>query len=993
MRPPSELLDTISQLAELDQTIRKGAVRQLVSKQEELADEEINTYVIERLISGCSSARAAVRLGYTTAMGSILASDVGKSWDLEKILAVANKKMDLEEKTVGSGHAIGHYLILVVYAQSRKLKETEATRLVEHSKKVRDAAPSLAFSQTHLLCNLAAKLKDGVFQKSVLPAVEMYLEGINSQYTPENVYLALRLRNSIPAIVAKYAKFVKKDGSCQFSNDHYSKLLAALKRCDCSTLQTFLPLLIKTAVESSQFEQIYLNVLEPWALSSNETKVFDRILNIVTQYFEFGGDTKSVVVVFTKEVLNRMETATRGKKQFRLMSKKVEDFASFIKAKFADLHDDDAYSTLKALEKCGSVDKACGTGLTTTLLSNLGKKQVPAWIKENLTNQDEVRKVVTAFSSWNESSRITVLTSLLTQKATETSQAVVTSIIDSLFYVKTRAGEFASIQISDNNEKILRQLVVAVQGEETVSKAEKSIGKSKLRKKSLLILWYVTRLWYRIAADSTDAEAYDADSSEILAIAKNESDSNNSLVFVDLLLSILSREQKFHRTPVAFAFVHAIPTLKSEDLCHIVETAAMSEAELAGNDDEDVEDEEGMPFDESEIPTRAGNDDDEDSDSDDDEEEEEDDDEGNEAVDQELLDKLNAALGDAAPRESSSDIEMDDLDEAEMQKMDERLSAAFKAVAPKAAKDKKRSAKNVEALKMKIADLLLIAISSKDLSESDKIKIIVPLLKWAKVDAKTHDKVAQKALGLVNIVVRMKFSDVSEKDALKLLRQVLEEAQTSTNLLIIDAVARCVTFVLKISARDGKSMSAGVRTEFQKLFENYLQNVEGKVPSNFVIQPIADLPLLFVDQLGMLLDAGFDEENRIFKRTEILGAVAMIFSKQVLQQATIKSAVIKKIGKCSSSYFQKVLDTDKSELKPRLFGTVLHLVHKVATCVADDEKHVEALRESLETIIKKMSEGETVLQLKKINPVCLHIVGKSIVGALTSIKKSLEMEN
>lgn len=32
---------------------------------------------------------------------------------------------------------------------------------------------------------------------------------------------------------------------------------------------------------------------------------------------------KSIVVVFTKEVLNRMETATRGKGQFRLMSKKV----------------------------------------------------------------------------------------------------------------------------------------------------------------------------------------------------------------------------------------------------------------------------------------------------------------------------------------------------------------------------------------------------------------------------------------------------------------------------------------------------------------------------------------------------------------------------------------------------------------------------------------------------------------------------------------------
>ena len=134
-------------------------------------------------------------------------------------------------------------------------------------------------------------------------------------------------------------------------------------------------------------------------------------------------------------------------------------------------------------------------------------------------------------------------------------------------------------------------------------------------------------------------------------IAKNESDGNNSLVFVDLLLSILSREQKFHRTPTSFAFVHAIPTLESKDLSHIVEvstlyrfvlrtllvfqTAMMSEAELAGNGDEDMEDEEGMPFDESDIPNRNENDE-EDSDSDSDEEEEEDDDEENEVIGMEI---------------------------------------------------------------------------------------------------------------------------------------------------------------------------------------------------------------------------------------------------------------------------------------------------------------------------------------------------------------------
>lgn len=57
------------------------------------------------------------------------------------------------------------------------------------------------------------------------------------------------------------------------------------------------------------------------------------------------------------------------------------------------------------------------------------------------------------------------------------------------------------------------------------------------------------------------------------------------------------------------------------------------------------------------------------------------------AVDQELLDKLTAALGDAAAGDTSSDVEMDDLDDKEMEKMDERLAAAFKAMAPKAGKE------------------------------------------------------------------------------------------------------------------------------------------------------------------------------------------------------------------------------------------------------------------------------------------------------------------
>lgn len=40
----------------------------------------------------------------------------------------------------------------------------------------------------------------------------------------------------------------------------------------------------------------------------------------------------------------------------------------------------------------------------------------------------------------------------------------------------------------------------------------------------------------------------------------------------------------------------------------------------------------------------------------------------------------------------------------------------------------------------------------------------------------------------------------------------------------------------------------------------------------------------------------------------------MIFTKQVLQETNIKGAIIKKIGKLAAAYFQKVVDSDKSEV-------------------------------------------------------------------------------
>ncbi|CAI5445966.1 unnamed protein product [Caenorhabditis angaria] len=979
MRPPTQILDAFSKLAELNQNDRKDALKAISEQKEALSDSEVNKYCVERLITGLASTRAAARVGFSTGLLMLLTSEAGESWTYSKLVEIANKKMDLSDKTIASSHAVGHYLFLAAIVHSSKYKDDEITKIVEHAKRIWEISPSLTFSLYKLLADFSLLLKDKDFVKFASSSIEPLLESTNTVYTPENITLSLLLRKKYSAFVSKNVKFVKKDGSVDFPTDSYSKLLFAIKKCDPSNTNLFIDLLLETA----NFETLYTSVIEPWALASNETKVLDRIFGVVRQYFDkHNGNVKMIVVVFTKEVLNRMEMAIRGKGQFRLLRNSVQTFANYIKGKLENLKGQEAYDLLKELEKRGSVDKACGVALTTLLLGKLQKKQVVTWINENISNQDELRKIVSAFSLWDEPSRVAILNSLLSQTATDTTQRVVTSIIDSLFYVKTRAGDFASIQLSEHNEKILRQLVVTVGGEEIVKKSEKIFAKAKLREKSLFILWLVIRLWAAVSPNKEDASSYESDLEELIEIAKNEKDENNSQVFVDLLIGILSREKKFHRTPVAFAFAHSLNTLKSKDLIHIVETAMMSENELIDNEEDEEIDEEGMPFENEDNENEEDEDDD-------DEEEEEDDEENDETIDEELLAKLNSALGDAAAKEDGSDQEMDDLDDEEMQKMDERLAAAFKMMAPKKL-TRKQSTKNVEALKMKIADILLIAISSQSVTHKNKLNLIIPLLKWAKTDLKQHDRVAQKAIELINIILNIKMNDINEKDLITLLKDIIEESQNVTNPSIVEVFSSIISFVLETSASESH-ISSGIKSEFLALFQNFFKSVEGKIPADFVIKPITKLPKLFVDELNMLINAGFDEQNRIFKRTEVLNATSVICTKEVLADAKIEKTVVKNLVQKASIYLKNVLEGDSSEIKPRFFATVLRVVLNLSASIEENEKLVKIMRDSLESIIVEISSGENLAKLKKMNSACQQIVGKSFPSVVKSIKKHLEI--
>ena len=60
-------------------------------------NDEIRDYVIERLIGGLGSPRAAARIGFSTALAHLLPL-VKEAWPLERLMEVANRKISLDDK-------------------------------------------------------------------------------------------------------------------------------------------------------------------------------------------------------------------------------------------------------------------------------------------------------------------------------------------------------------------------------------------------------------------------------------------------------------------------------------------------------------------------------------------------------------------------------------------------------------------------------------------------------------------------------------------------------------------------------------------------------------------------------------------------------------------------------------------------------------------------------------------------------------------------------
>ncbi|WKY00430.1 hypothetical protein Q1695_014907 [Nippostrongylus brasiliensis] len=341
MRPGAEILDEFYGLVEADPTKRYNAVGRLVLKAR--AESTALDYCIERLITGLSSPRGAARFGYSAAL-VILLSEFHDSWTVERLFALAAKKLDLNDKESGSANAIGRHLLISAIVQSKAYSKVE-TELIEKELDIYRSFPVLGMSIVQMIADIASEMEKKRFKSGVFPLIKNYLDTAVTSTNVEFIYLALLLKDKFPSYISESISFIQKDGSCKFSVSDLTFLLLVVKKCDSSALAPFLKLLMVSSRASGQFVDVYRNVVEKWCTTGDESKVLERIFDTAKLTLSTSSAAhEEVLAVFSPFLLKRITQAARGKQtpQYRVVRGKISEFCKFVEELLADLKDDAA---------------------------------------------------------------------------------------------------------------------------------------------------------------------------------------------------------------------------------------------------------------------------------------------------------------------------------------------------------------------------------------------------------------------------------------------------------------------------------------------------------------------------------------------------------------------------------------------------------------------------------------------------------------------------
>ncbi|CAJ0916084.1 unnamed protein product, partial [Mesorhabditis belari] len=997
---PKEVLSIFDDLASLNGECRLKACASLVG---EKLDDGVQDYVLNRLITGLSSTRAAARVGFSCALVHCL-QKYPKRWKCDDLWKLCEDKLPLNDKDQAQAHAVGRYLFLdslfasEVYKNNFKWIAEKQLALA-----VRFQWLSMGVWQSIITTSLHLSPAD--FQKDVYPCVEKSIPHSLDNLGPEHL-LAILLWSKKFGNILQNVPLLSKKGHLTFHEDAFPKLIAILKKTNSLNVTHLIEVLLSSARETNQFAKVYRGVVEAWVLGGAEkTHALDQLFDIIQRIIK-NGSTKDLLGIFSPSLLNKLRFITQGKatpeKNATIL--KVRNFCQSILGfmqREADSVSKEELShiaaiLLKEIDLTSTFDKTIGIRFAETLMAKLQGEDLDVFLQTHTSSGgSSVRRLASIYPQWDLESRkkaLHLLASTNNMFKSEDRFLTIANCIDTMFKVKVRAGEKAEILIDDESVELIDSTAKILLKKEDFEQGKKRLTGTGLDfAKQLLTFWQCLRIWAATTPDSDEEKAYLENAQELVGLAaKFKEDEDSFKVLLDLFVALLSQLHRFHRAPVQYLFLSTLPHLKTVHVMHIIEAIALSDEELVGtaeNEEADEEDdEEMMEIENAKVNGVNGekeqNGKNEESDvelSD----ESESDPEGE--VDPMLLSRLKQALGKAAVDETKSgesDLS-DGPDDDEMFRLDDGLAAAFKSIGGKNSKKKVQAdaSRIANPLRIKLLELLLVFISNESTPGKVKLSIAIPLLSLVKTLLRRakDDTVTKKALELLNVLVHMKKLEVPRKRLTAVLDELAKEAEGAINPVIKKAIGDFSAWLFTLGTEKGQSDPKHVAA-FVGLMDKFMTSDEANFDSEVVVGAYTRYPASFCTELPKLIAYGFNEKIRPFRRTEAFLCAAALLRKDVVKVSPLEKGL--------------TLTTSGADIKPRIVAALLKVLIQFVSVCSDDEKLMslagKTLNETLDTLIGDEDLWKAGGSLKKLNASCQQINAKTPLPMLKSIRKAVE---
>ncbi|KYN40609.1 Myb-binding protein 1A [Trachymyrmex septentrionalis] len=412
-------------------------------------------------------------------------------------------------------------------------------------------------------------------------------------------------------------------------------------------------------------------------------------------------------------------------------------------------------------------------------------------------------------------------------------------------------------------------------------------------------------------------------------------------VVVDLLLSLLSKNDHLFRSLVGCVFPHICPYLTPSAVYQILAVLDIKNTQKTlttkQNDDssgiesesDNEEDEEEESVSNDEVLSKS------ESESDSSENEDEDEDE---TMTDKLRIALHQALGDAAMKTDDEDIDVDEIDEEEGKRLDKSLAAAFKTFRENQQARSKKQGKTSQTLmhfRARVIDLLQIYLETSP-SMAITLDMIVPLfalLEFCIKDPHQEPLAYRIRACLKKLSTVKKFKDTTNVDETLLttvLKALIEKGERSASVCqeLNDKLAECCTFLVRCAQQANLSTESIVEIYGKNLTAFFKQR--DCVLSHTLFKGV--LQLCWEDnwQLALLLvDFAFDSSIRYFRRNQALELLLIFYNNNRLLNMNTKYADMRM--KLETTLYKNTINTFKETSNLRVSDGQSTLCNNVST--------------------------------------------------------------